>query len=274
MLQLPGITADEIKKYRKQLKDNQIPDGKIDTFCRLSVAQRAKLNLFGGDKAKLAELEKVIKVMPLITCSNVIAVEGETTITSTDIISFNISLTYDNLPENQSPGYIHSENYPFVRHSNWYIVIVDAATKTNVIQIERLKHTEGSNICKFEMKQRFGRAGKFAFHCYISNDCYMGFDKEMAIEVEVVQDDPLRTIIEYSKEDVDAVKGPGLVQAMMQGEEEEEDDDGDDSSDDNPELLFKKLEDAGLKTPEAKKYAEAKAKAEKKKAEAGQGTTS
>jgi len=113
------------------------------------------------------------------------------------------------------------------------------------------------------MKQRFGRAGKFAFHCYISNDCYMGFDKEMAIEVEVVKDDPDRVMIEYSKEDVDAVKGPGLVQAMMAGEEDDEDDD-DDSSDDNPELLFKKLEDAGLKTPEAAKYAEAKAKAEKK----------
>jgi len=201
--------------------------------------------------------------MPLISCTNVVNVEGESTITSTDIISFNISLTYDNLPADQCPGYIHSENYPFIRRSNWYIVIVDAQTKTNVIQIERLKHTDGSNVVKFEMKQRFGRAGKFAFHCYISNDCYMGFDKEMAIEVEVVKDDPDRVMIEYSKEDVDAVKGPGLVQAMMAGEEDDEDDD-DDSSDDNPELLFKKLEDAGLKTPEAAKYAEAKAKAEKK----------
>jgi len=109
------------------------------------------------------------------------------------------------------------------------------------------------------MKQRFGRAGKFAFHCYINNDCYVGFDKEMSIEVDVKQDDPERVIYEYLKEDHDAVKGPGLVQGMLQGEEEEEDDD--DSSDDNPDLLFKKLEDAGIKAPEAAKYAEAKAKA-------------
>jgi len=210
--------------------------------------------------------------MPLVTCSNKVSVEGETTITASDIISFNILVTYDNLPEDQCPGYICSKNYPYIRRSNWYIVIVDAQTKTNVIQIERLQPKDDSNICKFEMKQRFGRAGKFAFHCYISNDCYVGFDKEMAIEVEVVQDDPNRVIFEYSKEDQDAVKGPGIVQAMMQGEEDEEDDD-DDSSDDNPELLFKKLEDAGLKTPEAAKFAEAKAKAEKKKA-AAQGTTS
>jgi len=70
MLQLPGFDANEIKNYRRQLKDQQIPDGKIETFCRLTPAQRAKLNLFGGDKAKLAELEKVIKVMPLVTVAN------------------------------------------------------------------------------------------------------------------------------------------------------------------------------------------------------------
>lgn len=60
MLQLPGMDRSEIKAYRRQLKDMQIHDGKIDTFCRLTKAERAQLNLFGGNKAKLAELEKVI----------------------------------------------------------------------------------------------------------------------------------------------------------------------------------------------------------------------
>jgi len=106
------------------------------------------------------------------------------------------------------------------------------------------------------MKQRFGRAGKFAFHCYVCNDSYVGFDKEMAIEVEVLQDDPARVVAEYSKEDLDAVKGPGVIQAMMAGEEEEESD----SSDDNPEELLKKLEQAGIKAPEAEKIRAAKEK--------------
>lgn len=233
----------------------------------MTPAQRAKLNLFGGDKAKLAELEKVIKVMPLVTVANKVWVDGEDMITAADIITFQITITYDNLPENQCPGYIHSENYPFVRKANWYIVITDAQTKSNVIQVERLQAKDGSNVCKFEMKQRFGRAGKFAFHCFISNDCYVGFDKEMSIEVDVMAEDPSRVTYEYSKEDHDAVKGPGLVQGMLQGEDE--DDDDDESSDDNPEVLFKQLEDAGLKTPEAARFAEAKAKAEKKKAESG-----
>lgn len=138
-------------------------------------------------------------------------VEGESTITASDIISFTINIKYDQLPETVGPGYIHSANYPFVKKSNWYIVIVDAQTKENVIQIERLQAVD-TNVCKFEMKQRFGRAGKFQFHCFIMNDSFIGFDKEIGIEVDVLRDDPNRVVEEYSQEDKEAVKGPGLVQ--------------------------------------------------------------
>lgn len=199
--------------------------------------------------------------MPLVTVSNKVEVEGEETITASDVISFTIKLKYDNLPEDQCPGYICSKNYPFIKKSNWYIVIVDAQTRQNVVQIERLQAKEG-NECKFEMKQRFGRAGKFAFHCFICNDSYIGFDKEMAIEVNVLQDDPARTIAEYSQEDQEAVKGPSMIQSMMAGEEEDNDDE---SSDDDPEELIKKLESAGIKAPEAAKLKEAKEKLEAKK---------
>lgn len=79
------------------------------------------------------------------------------------------------------------------------------------------------------------------------NDSFVGFDKDFSLEVDVLRDDPNRVVEEYSKEDMDAVKGPTMIQSMMTGEEEEDDE----SSDDNPEILLKKLEEAGLKTPEA-----------------------
>lgn len=67
MMQLPGMDHAEIKAYRKQLKEHQIPNGRIETFCRLSKEERARLNLFKGDKAKNAELEKVIASMPIVS---------------------------------------------------------------------------------------------------------------------------------------------------------------------------------------------------------------
>lgn len=119
-------------------------------------------------------------------------------------------MKYDNLPEDQGPGYVHSNNYPFLKRSNWYFVIVDAQTKEKVIQVERIM-AKDSNCAKFEMKQRFGQAGKFKFHCFIFNDSYIGFDQEIGIEVDVVKDDPERVNEPYSKEDMQAVKGPGMV---------------------------------------------------------------
>ena len=46
--------------------------------------------------------------------------------TASDIISIEIRVEYDNLPADAVPGYVCSKNYPFLKRSNWYIVIVDA----------------------------------------------------------------------------------------------------------------------------------------------------
>ena len=99
----------------------------------MTKGQRAALNLFNGDPVKNADLEKVIKAMPLVSVSSKVWVEGEETITASDIISFEIKIVYDNLNDKQTPGYVCSKNYPFIKKSNWYIVIVDAQTKENVV---------------------------------------------------------------------------------------------------------------------------------------------
>ena len=67
--------------------------------------------------------------MPTVTVANKVHVDGEDTITASDIITFTITVTYDKMPSDQCPGYIYSESYPFIRRSYWYIVIVDAQTK-------------------------------------------------------------------------------------------------------------------------------------------------
>ena len=36
LMQLPGFDMNEIKKYRKQLREHKIKDGSIETFCRLT----------------------------------------------------------------------------------------------------------------------------------------------------------------------------------------------------------------------------------------------
>lgn len=54
------------------------------------------------------------------------------------------------------------------------------------------------------------------------SDSYVGFDKEVPLEFSVVKDDATRVIPDYDSDTIEAVKGPGLVQGLLdiqQGEE-------------------------------------------------------
>ena len=123
-------------------------------------------------------------------------------------------------------------------------MIVDQQTKERVVQIEKIIANE-KNEAIFEMKQRFGQAGTFKFHVLCMNDSYMGFDFGFDMEFTILTEDPEREEIPVMKEDTDAVKGPGMVQAML--DMNADDDTDGESSEDDLDALKVKLEKAGLK---------------------------
>jgi len=152
--------------------------------------------------------------MPLISVSAEAYTEGEEKMTSTDAITLKFTLKYDNLQEKEVPGYVCSEKFPFLKKQNWTLIFVDGKTKETIIAIEKLRAAEG-NSATFELKQRFGQVGKFNFYVYFKNDSYIGFDQELPFEFEIIADDKERVIPPYAKEDIDAVKGPSMVQSML-----------------------------------------------------------
>jgi len=102
------------------------------------------------------------------------------------------------------------------------------------------------NVATFTMKQRFGFPGMFNIFVFIMNDSYMGLDQEIELKFKIEDFDKDRVIEEVHKEDVDAVKGPGMVQSMLDMKRDDDDDDDDESSDDNAATLITKLKKAGL----------------------------
>jgi hypothetical protein len=176
MLQLPGMDADVIKRYRQKIGLNKIPNAKIDTFCRLTPEKRKELKIFEGADAdaKYSELEKAIKAMPLISVTAEAFTEGEEKITATDVVSLKFTLKYDLLDEKDTPGYVCARKFPFLKRQNWNLIFVDK-TKENIIAVEKLLPKDG-NTAKFELKQRFGQVGKFTFYVYFKHDSYIGFD--------------------------------------------------------------------------------------------------
>lgn len=96
------------------------------------------------------------------------------------------------------------------------------------------------------MKQRFGFPGNFNIFVYIMNDSYMGLDHEVELKFKVEDFDKDRVIEEVAKEDIDAVKGPGMVQSMLDMKKDDDESDDGESSDDNAATLVNKLKKAGL----------------------------
>lgn len=240
------MNEDEIKRYKRALKDHQISDTKITTFCRLTPEQRAKIGFFDGDKAKLNELEKAIKAMPLITATGNCFVKDEKVITAPDVITFEIVIKYDLFEPTNQPGWVCAKRFPFLKHHNWYIIFCDGKIKENVIQMEKIKAKEtDGNVVKFEMKQRIGAPGTFKFFAIIMNDSYVGFDTEVELNLEIAASDPDRVVPPVHKEDLLAVKGPNALQSLLDVKVDDSDG-GDQSSEDGTEALVQKLKKAGL----------------------------
>jgi hypothetical protein len=142
----------------------------------------------------------VVKAMPLVTSRYEVLCDGEKNMTAQDVITIRIVLKYDNLKEDQYPGWVFSQKYPFLKKHQWYIMIVDQQTKERVVQIEKIIATE-KNEAVFEMKQRFGQAGTFKFHVLCMNDSYLGFDFGFDMEFTILTEDPEREEIPVMKED-------------------------------------------------------------------------
>lgn len=73
------------------------------------------------------------------------------------------------------------------------------------------------------MRQRLGKTGHFEFMVIFMNDSYVGFDKEIPFNFTIKEDDPNREVLEYDEDDVYAVKGPGIVQSLLDIAEDESD---------------------------------------------------
>ena len=79
--------------------------------------------------------------------------------------------------------------------------------------------------------------------CSFIHDSYVGFDREVPLEFNVIKDDATREIADYNQEDVAAVKGPGIVQSMLDMKDDSE---SGSEKEDEIETLKARLEKIGL----------------------------
>lgn len=146
-----------------------------------------------------------------------------------DILTIKISITHLNLGENQSLGFVHSNRFPFLKHSQWYLVFTDPE-ENEIVAMDKLFIKEKVHVK--EIKERMSREGELTITVLLKNDSYRGFDKKVELKIPVLKEIK-REIVEYDEEDIEATKAPNLLeaafdmtaQAESDDEEEEEEED-------------------------------------------------
>lgn len=135
---------------------------------------------------------------------------------------------------------MHSKDYPFLKRDNWFLIITDD-TFTGLAAVEKIVVTE--NYFEKEFKERVQRPGKIAFTAILTNDSYKGLDQTKKVDLDVVEKAKNRKQLDYSKEDIKAIKEPSLLQSALDMEEEETDEDEELNEEDE---LRHKLQAAGV----------------------------
>lgn len=150
------------------------------------------------DPKLFAESEKSIKCFPCIDVNVEYFVEGEKEIAVGDILTIKLSITHKLLQEKETLGFVHSNKFPFLKQSSWFLVFTDAE-ENDFLAMEKLVIKEKTYVK--EIKERLTRPGKMQFFMILRNDSYRGFDKKICVMIDVLKD-VVRAPVEYNEEDI------------------------------------------------------------------------
>eukprot|EP00356_Strombidium_inclinatum_P004374 CAMPEP_0170482756 /NCGR_PEP_ID=MMETSP0208-20121228/2631_1 /TAXON_ID=197538 /ORGANISM="Strombidium inclinatum, Strain S3" /LENGTH=160 /DNA_ID=CAMNT_0010755623 /DNA_START=1342 /DNA_END=1824 /DNA_ORIENTATION=- len=134
-------------------------------------------------------------------------VHGEQEAVVGDILTCKLRVDYHNLKKGEQSGYVHSQNYPYLRRDTWYLIITDN-NFNGLAAVEKLNVEE--EFFEKEYQERLTRPGPIDFTVILCNDSYRGLDKFQKLSVNVLEAAPWRKEFQYKKADLRAVKDTAI----------------------------------------------------------------
>jgi hypothetical protein len=119
-MQLPYVDYERVKIFKKKNKNIS-----LEQYCRLTTEERKAMALY-DNSAHFEDCEKTIKSFPVIDVNVTYEVEGEKEIAVGDLLTIKIQVTHLHLEDKQSLGFVHSNKFPYLKKSSWYLVFTDA----------------------------------------------------------------------------------------------------------------------------------------------------
>ena len=119
-MQIPHMNMDRVKKLKRHARKPIT----IEDFTKLTVEERKGYNLF-EDPQEYEDSEKAIAVFPLINLKVETFVDGEEEIAVGDFLTYKFTITLVNLKDGEQQGFVHSNKFPLLKQSQWYLLFTD-----------------------------------------------------------------------------------------------------------------------------------------------------
>jgi len=139
------------------------------------------------------------------------SVDGDEQVAVGDLLTIKITITHVNLQDNESLGFVHSNRFPYLKPSQWYLLFTDQE-ENELVAMDKLVIKEKIHVK--ELKERMTVDGPLVITLLLRNDSYRGFDKKVELKIPV-QKEIKRELQEYNEEDLDACKAPNLLEAAF-----------------------------------------------------------
>ena len=227
LLQLPNFTEVEVKHCQSgkaQLRT-------LDAFLKAPADSRKGMNDFSMEEKE--EVERVCTILPQLKVTVVAEVADEDFIAEEDIMSIRITLTRENIvDQNDTCDLVYAPQFPFPKAERWILLLGN--TQANRIHCSDKITSQEREIHHTLTVRAPSSAGSYSLDLYVKSDSYVGLDQQLSVPFNVRSAKGL-PVFEPHAEDVALDDEPTLFEQVMTGAAgaDSSDEEGSDSDDDD-----------------------------------------
>ena len=251
LLQLPYFTPEEIKHIEKaKTKQNSIQLYRtIDDEAKKGMATFT-------DIQRKDVMTCLTKVIPDVSVETKVFVDDDEDdkVYEGDLCTVRVTLTRNNLAENETAGLVHAPRFPFPKQEAWWIIL--GTKEGKIISIEKVG--DPGHVVQHNIKFLAPRVGSYEFDLHVKSNAYMGLDQTAKVSLTTM-DNSVLPEYKVHPDDAELDDEPTLFEEMLKANVEQDSDSDDDDDGDDDDEPAKEMTAADKKKAELQKARKAAA---------------
>jgi translocation protein SEC63 len=221
--------ASHCLRGRKKGKDKTGGGYTVRDFILTEPSQRKGLSQL--DDWQVREVERVCAAVPVLEVDARCSVLDEEEIAEQDLVTLTVKITRTNVAEDGRAPPVFAPRFPVQRRESFWVLfsLPDSPRLIAIAQVAGQERTVQTEI-KFRAP---AKAGKYAFEVQVLSDSYMGCDRKVRFEMDVVPLDSLPKYeahpddlaLDYQPTLFDMVQNGGMMPGDDTDSEDEDEDD-------------------------------------------------